>query len=99
MVLISAALGGHVNLACAASELGSEQTTFDLEFLERIDGWKQVISGEIDVRVLDAIQRVVVERDALPAYREREVAPSPAHPDLRDYGRARIGGRARDQGG
>ena len=68
---VRARLGDDVHLTGGTSELGRVDAGLDLEFLERIDRRQEDIGVEIDVGVVHAVQRVVVE--LAPLARDREL--------------------------
>ena len=54
-------LGDDVHLAGGAAELGRVDAGLHFEFLERVDRRREDVGVEIDVGVVDAVERVVVE--------------------------------------
>ena len=69
MVLVGPADGGDVDLRGFASELGGIDARLHLEFVQRVDGRQERVAAVIDVRIGDAVQRVVIELLPLPADR------------------------------
>src|SRR5438093_13770210 len=67
MVGVAARLGEHVDLRALMSELRGVNTGLNFELLNRVNRGKDDIGIEIRIGVVDAVQRVVVEHDALPA--------------------------------
>jgi hypothetical protein len=63
---VRARFGDDVDLTRATSEFGRVNAGLDLELLQRIDRWQEDIGVEVDVGVVDAVQRVVVELAPLP---------------------------------
>ena len=58
---IRARLGDDVHLAGGASELGRVDAGLHLEFFERVNRRQEDVGVEVDVGVVDAVERVVVE--------------------------------------
>src|SRR5262249_61392584 len=67
MISVAAGLGEHIDLSALMSELSGVNTNLNFELLNRINRRKNDIGIEIRVGVIDAVERVVVEHDALPA--------------------------------
>src|SRR5581483_5785135 len=61
----------HVDLGGFVAELGRIDAGLYLKFLQGIDRWQDNIRVEVRVRIGDAIQREVVEHDALARGRDR----------------------------
>ena len=72
-------LGARVDLRDGAAELGAEDARLDFEFLERVDRRQQHVAVEVEVGVLDAVERVVVVVDALAGDVQRKAVPLAAH--------------------
>jgi hypothetical protein len=60
-----------VDLRCPDAELGRVNAGLDLELLERVDRRLNDVRVEVRVGVLDAIERVAIELEALAGDRER----------------------------
>src|SRR4030095_9037064 len=71
MICVAAGFGEHVDLSALMPELRGENADLNLELLNRINRGKRDIRIEVRVGVIDAVERVVVEHDALPARRYR----------------------------
>src|SRR2546427_5432335 len=69
MIGVAAGLGEHVDLRALMPELRGVNTELNFEFLNGVNGRKDDIAIEIRVGVIDAVERVVVEHDALAARR------------------------------
>src|SRR6266850_724441 len=69
MICVAAGLGEHVDLGALMPELRRVNTELNFELLNGINGRKDDIRIEIRVGVVNAVERVVVEHDALPARR------------------------------
>src|SRR5947209_2579439 len=69
MIGVAAGLGEHVDLRALMPELRGINTELNFEFLNGVNGRKDDIAIEIRVGVIDAVERVVVEHDALAARR------------------------------
>src|SRR5437867_8684891 len=67
MIRVAAGLGEHVDLRALMSELRGVYTGLNFELLNGVNRGKDDIGIEIRISVVDAVQRVVVEHDALPA--------------------------------
>src|SRR5262249_2436452 len=67
VIRVTAGLGEHVDLRALMPELRGVNTDLNFELLNSVNGWKDDIGIEIRVGVIDAVQSVVVEHDALPA--------------------------------
>src|SRR5262249_22591593 len=67
MIGVAAGLGEHVDLGALMPELRGVNTDLNFKLLNSVNGRKDDISIEIRVGVIDAVQTVVVEHDALPA--------------------------------
>src|SRR5437660_12646499 len=68
--IVGSGFRDYVHLARLAPEFGGVDTRLHFEFLERVDRGQKDIGVEVDVRVVDAVQRVVVEFAALPRNRQ-----------------------------
>ena len=68
---VGAALADHVDLRCFVTELGGINTRLHLELLDAVEGRQADIGVEVGIGIIHAIQRVVVEHDALAADRDR----------------------------
>src|ERR1051326_750083 len=64
---IATGLGEHVDLRAFMPELRGVDTDLDLELLNGVNGGKDDIAVEIRIGVIDTVEGVVVEHDALPA--------------------------------
>ena len=64
---VAARLGEHVHLRAFVPKLRRINADLNLELLNGIDGGKGDIRIEVHVHVVDAVERVVIEEDALPA--------------------------------
>src|SRR5438046_65084 len=67
VICVAAGLGEHVDLGALMPELRGVNTDLNFELLNGVNGRKDDITIEIRVRVIDAVEGVVVEHDALPA--------------------------------
>src|SRR6266568_3784509 len=67
MIGVAAGLGEHVDLCALMPELRGVNTDLNFELLNGVNGGKDDIGVEIRVCVIDAVEGVVVEHDALPA--------------------------------
>src|SRR5436189_6398143 len=67
MIGVAAGLGEHVDLGALMPELGGVNTDLNFELLNGVNGRKDDIGIEIRVGIIDAVESVVVEHDALPA--------------------------------
>ena len=100
MILVAAGLGGHVDLRGVVAELGGIDAGLHLEFLQRVDGRQHDVGIEIGVGIVDAVEREVVEHDALAGDRDRLIGAvaALARAGLSGGGRERRGvGRERDE--
>src|SRR4030095_5031081 len=69
MIFVPAGLRKHVDLGALMPELGRGDTNLNFELLNGVNRREDDIGIEIRVSVIDAVERVVVEHDALPARR------------------------------
>src|SRR2546425_2623248 len=67
MICVAAGLGEHVDLRALMPELRGVNTGLNFELLNGVNRGKHDIGIEIWVGVIDAVEGVVVEHDALPA--------------------------------
>src|SRR5438093_937654 len=67
MIDVAPGFGEHVDLRALMSELRGVNTGLNFELLYGVNRGKDDIGIEIRIGVIDAVQRVVVEHDALPA--------------------------------
>src|SRR2546427_686573 len=67
VICVAAGLGEHVDLRALMPELRGVNTDLNFEFLNGVYGRKDDIAIKIRVGVIDAVEGVVVEHDALPA--------------------------------
>src|SRR2546425_1878299 len=67
MICVAAGLGEHVDLRALMPKLCGVHTDLNFKLLNGVNGGKHDIRIEIRIGVIDAIERVVVEHDALPA--------------------------------
>ena len=65
VVLVAARLGDDVHLRALVPELRRVDAGLDLELLDRVDRGQGDVVLEVRVGVIDAVERVVVEEDAL----------------------------------
>ena len=91
MELVRAGLGDDVHLAGRAAELGRVDAGLHLELFERVDRRQQNIRVEVDVGVVRAVERVVVELAPLPGDRDllvgaRAALPVAGLPGARELG-------------
>src|SRR5215470_5692606 len=77
MIGVAARLGEHVDLRALMPELRGVNTDLNFELLNSVNGRKDDIGIEIRVGVIDAVQSVVVEHNALPPVDMDWVARSP----------------------
>ena len=75
---VRARLGDDVHLSRGASELGRVDAGLHLEFFQRVHRWEEDVGVEVDVGVVDAVERVVVELAPLAGNRNLLVGPRPA---------------------
>ena len=68
---VGAALADHVDLRCLVAELSRIDTCLHLELLDAVKGGQPDVGIEIGIGIVHAVQRVVVEHDALAADRDR----------------------------
>ena len=97
---VAARLGDDVHLCALMPELGRVDARLDLEFLDRIDRGQRDVVVEVRVDVTDAVERVVVEEDPLPAGGDGLLSAVAALPGgrLPRAGRGRVDvGRQRDE--
>src|SRR5213593_2923667 len=67
VICVAAGLGEHVDLRALMPELRGVNTDLNFELLNSVNGRKDDIGIEIRVGIIDAVEGVVVEHDALPA--------------------------------
>src|SRR5437773_3603666 len=67
MIGVAAGLGEHVDLRALMPELRGVNADLNFELLNSVNGRLDDIGIEIRVRVIDAVEGVVVEHNALPA--------------------------------
>ncbi len=96
---VRARFGARVDLRDRTAELGAEDARLDLELLERIDRRQQHVAVEVEVGVLDAVERVVVVVDALAGDVQRKAVPLAAHALLSLCRRRTVRRGARNQRG
>ena len=97
MQLVCSGASRSVDLRDGAAVLGVEQTGLDFEFLQGINGWQQHVAVEVQIRILDSIQRVVIEVDSLATDVQGEAVTLATHALLSLAGRRSIGCRARNE--
>ena len=90
-------LGRHVHLGDGAAVLGIEDPRDDVELLQRVDRRQQHVGVEVQVGVLDAVERVVVEVDALAGHVQRKAVALAAHALFALARRRPVGGGAGNQ--
>ena len=73
VIRVAAGFGQHVDLRRFVAEFGGIDAGLHFEFLDGIDRGKDDIGVEIGVGVDHAVEREIVEHDALPAGRDRLV--------------------------
>src|SRR5215467_5280517 len=66
MIDVAAGLGQHVDLGALMTELSGVNTGLNFELLNGVNGRKDDVAIEIRVGVIDPVEGVVVEHDALP---------------------------------
>ena len=98
MELVRARLRGGVDLRNRAAVLGVEEPGFDLEFLQRVHRRQQHVAVEVQIGVLDPVERVVVVVHPLPADVEREAVALAAHALPALARRRTVGGGAGREG-
>ena len=86
MIGIGAALADHIDLRRLVTELGRIDARLHLELLDAVERRQADIGIEVGIGIVHAIQRVVVEHDALAADRDRlagaiAAQAAPAWPD------------------
>ena len=81
MKLVRPRLGRDVDLCNGPAVFGVEQPRLDFELADGVER-QQHVAVEIQVGVLDPVERVVVEMDALPRDVQREAVALSAHPLL-----------------
>src|SRR5207302_1016878 len=69
MIGVAAGLGEHIDLRALMPELRGVNTDLNFELLNSVNGRKDDIAIEIRVGVIDTVEGVVVEHDALPSRR------------------------------
>ena len=95
--LIRTRLGRHVHLGDGAAVLRIEDPRDDVELLQRVDRRQQHVGVEVQVGVLDAVERVMVEVDALAGHVQRKAVALTAHALFALARRRPVGGGARNQ--
>lgn len=99
MHVLRAALGRDVDLAHIVAVLGGKDAAFDLELLQRVQRRQEQEAVEIGVGVLDAVEGVVVEVDALPGDAQRKFGSRTSLPRVAHARRRAVGGDAGSKGG
>ena len=94
---VRARFRARVDLRDGAAELGAEDARLDFELLERVDRRQQHVAVEVEVGVLDAVERIVVEVDALAGDVQRKAVALAAHPLLTLGRRGPVGRGAGNQ--
>ena len=94
---VGAGLGGDVDLRDRATVLGLEDPRLHLELLERVKRRQHQVGVEVRVRILDAVQCVVVIVDALAGDIEGELVAGAAHALLALGRRRTVGGGTGNQ--
>ena len=94
---VRARLRDHVHLARLAPEFGGVDAGLHLEFFERVDRRQEDVGVEVDVGVVDAVERVVVEFAALPRNRQLLVGARAALAVARLAGAGKLGADVRAQ--
>ena len=95
--LVGPRLGRRVDLRDRAAVLRVEQAGNHVELLQRVDRRQQHVGVEVQVGVLDAVERVVVVVKALAGDVQGEAVALPAHALLALARRRAVGGRARNE--
>ena len=80
VIIVSAALGDHVDLGRVVTVLGGIDAGLHLQFLDGVDGGLDHKGVEVHIAVVDAIERVVVEHDARAAHRYALVGAGASQP-------------------
>ena len=65
MIVVRTALGGDVDLAHLAAELGRVDAGLDLEFLQGVDGGQEQVAVEVGVGIIDTVQSEIVPLAAI----------------------------------
>ncbi|PYQ81003.1 MAG: hypothetical protein DMG01_05235 [Acidobacteria bacterium] len=91
--IVRARLRDDVHLARLAPEFGGVDAGLHFELFERVDGGQEDVRIEVDVGVVDAVQRVVVELAALPRNRQLLVGARAALAVARLAGASELGAR------
>ena len=97
--LVGARLGRGVDLRDRPAVLRVEQAGDDVELLQRVHRRQQHVGVEVQVGVLDPVERVVVVVDALAGDVQREAVALPAHALLALARRGTVGRGAGDERG
>src|SRR5579884_3849839 len=71
VINIATRLGKHVDLSSFVSVLCGIDTGLNFELLDRVNRWERNVGVEVRVGVVDAVERVVIEHNALPARGDR----------------------------
>src|SRR5262249_1112997 len=79
MELVASGFGCRIDLCNGSPVLGTKNPRFDLEFLQRIDRWQEHVRVEVQIGVLDAIQRIVVEMNSLARNVQRKAVALTSH--------------------
>src|SRR5215467_13514029 len=67
MIVVAAGLREHIDLGALMAELSGVNTYLNFKLLNGINRWLDDIGIEVRIGVIDTIERVVIEHDALPA--------------------------------
>src|SRR5882762_6670509 len=81
MKAVATGLGGDINLAGGAAELGREDAGLHLELLNGVDGGQENIKVKADIGVVDSIQSEIIDLAALAGARNvlgAALAPLPS---------------------
>src|SRR5262245_31983807 len=97
MKLVRPRLGRYVDLGDGPSVFGVEQPRLDLELLQRVNRRQQHVAVEVQIGVLDSVERIMIEMDALPRDVQREAVALPAHALFALTGRRPVGRGAGDE--
>ena len=65
MILVATRLGDYVHLAAFVAEFRRVNAILNLELLNGINGREGDVRIEVHVHVVDAVERIVIEEDAL----------------------------------
>src|SRR5262249_17400758 len=77
--LVCSGTGRCVDLRNRPAVFGVEQARLHFEFLQRVNRGQEHVAVEVQIRVLDSIQRVVVKVDPLPTDVQGEAVALASH--------------------